>query len=340
MADVLVIGGGLAGGLLALALAERGAAVRLLAAPGSWATDLSYGGIPWWAGPAGAIGALMATAPSRWRELERRHGALGWRSCELVLHGPDRSEQRHPYARIDGEVWARALPTALVRAGVEQLGGTAVGLKPRAGGWEVDLDGGESLAAAQVVLAAGAGCLRLWPALQGRLMASWAGVLHGERPPAEGPSPWGDAIVMPLEGGRQGLEARAGALATDEWIVDAGLAPRGSGLLLGQTTLVRPGGVLGSPPDPLPLEAALRRALASLWPARLTWPARFHQVPVAFTPSGVPLAGPLEGAAGLWVFSGFSGPFALVPPLAPLLASAIGGAPGALSALERALAQG
>jgi hypothetical protein len=35
------------------------------------------------------------------------------------------------------------------------------------------------------------------------------------------------------------------------------------------------------------------------------------------------------------VFSGFSGPFALVPPLAPLLAAAIGGDAQALASLAR-----
>lgn len=339
MAQVLVIGGGLAGGLLALALAERGAAVQVVAAPGTWATDLSYGGVPWWAGPPGPMGELMATAPSCWRELEQRHGPLGWRPCELVLHGPRRLEERHPYARIDGAVFGRALPAALGRAGVGRITGQVLHLRPQAGGWVLELQGGGSLRAEQVVLAAGAGCLALWPGLQGRLMASCAGVLHSKgRPEAE--LPWGEAIVMPREGKRQELEGRATSLRAEEWIVDAGLAPRGAGLLLGQTTLVRPGGTLGTPPDSTPLEAALRQELTALWPEFEGLPAHFDQVPVAFTPTGIPLAGPVAGVEGLWAFSGFSGPYALVPPLAPLLAAAITKAPGALGALEHTLLQG
>ncbi|MFS6827296.1 hypothetical protein [Cyanobium sp. ATX-6F1] len=44
---------------------------------------------------------------------------------------------------------------------------------------------------------------------------------------------------------------------------------------------------------------------------------------------------PIPGSPGLWVFSGFSGPFALVPPLAPLLAAALGGDTQALTTLTR-----
>ena len=46
---------------------------------------------------------------------------------------------------------------------------------------------------------------------------------------------------------------------------------------------------------------------------------------MAFCTGGLPLVGPLPGAAGLWVFSGFSGAFAQVPVLAPLLADVIAG---------------
>ncbi|WP_255010578.1 FAD-dependent oxidoreductase [Cyanobium sp. ATX 6F1] len=345
---MLVIGGGLAGGLLALALAERGAAVTVLSGPGPWATDLSYGGVPWWAGPPGPIGALMATAPDCWQALERRHGPLGWCPCALLLHGPGGSLERHPYARLDGEHFARALPAALERAGVTTHSGRATGLRPKAGGgWEVTLAGpapreAGSLNADQVVLAAGAGNLALWPALAGRLLVSWAGVLQADRLPPAAALPWHgasgpetDAIVMPLVGQRQALEARAPTLTAEEWVVDAGLAPRGEGLLLGQTTLVRPGGGLGEPPEPTPLEAALRAELARYWPALAALPARFLQVPVSFTASGRPLVEPIPGSPGLWVFSGFSGPFALVPPLAPLLAAALGGDTQALTTLTR-----
>lgn len=343
-----MIGAGLAGGLLALALADRGAAVTVLSSEDPSATELSYGGVPWWAGPPGPIGALMATAPEHWRTLERRHGPLGWCPCALLLHGPGGHLERHPYARIDGERFALALPAALERAGVTCLSGRATGLRPKAsGGWAVTIAGAapreaNGIESNQVVLAAGAGNLALWPALAGQLLVSWAGVLHARRLPLGTALPWlsasgpeTDAIVMPLVGKRQALEAGAPTLSVEQWVVDAGLAPRGDGLLLGQTTLVRPGGGLGEPPLPATLEAALRAELALHWPALAALPTRFLQVPVSFTASGRPLVGPIPGSPGLWVFAGFSGPFALVPPLAPLLAAAIGGDPKALATLDR-----
>jgi glycine/D-amino acid oxidase-like deaminating enzyme len=325
LAEVLVIGGGLVGGLLALALAERGVAVEVLAAPGPWATDMSYGGVPWWAGPPGPLGDLMATAPARWRSLEERHGPLGWRPSELVLHRPGHPEERHPYARIDGEIFQRALPAALERAGVGRLSGTAHRIHPEPGGWSLELQGSEQLRARQMVLAAGAGCLSLWPALQGRLMVSWAGVILSDQRP-EATLPWGEAIVMPQQGRRQELEGRARELERDEWIVDAGLAPRGAGLLLGQISLVAPQGAWRNAPDPRWMEAQLRVGLRQVWPALAELPGRLVQAPVAFTDPAGPVCGPIAGAPGLWGLGGIPTAFSLAPGLAEELASQIAGA--------------
>ncbi|MCT0230203.1 FAD-dependent oxidoreductase [Synechococcus sp. CS-1324] len=365
MADVLVIGAGLAGSLLALSLAESGARVLLQdsGSARSGATGLSYGGVPWWAGPPGPLGALMATAPACWHDLEARHGPLGWQPCSLLLHwrnsgcaaaaaaietalaGVRNRAERHlptgtgwpveegtagslrlPYGRVDVPSLLRALPAALDRAGVERIQAVACPLRA------------ESLPADQVVLAAGAGCRSLLSALPDRLRVSWAGLLAIEDAAACSsllPKALADAaeIVMPLLGGRQGLEDRAAGLRGEEWVVDAGLAPWGKGLLLGQTTLVRPGVASGPPPSPAGLEAALRQALAAIDPGLGVLEAPFLQVPVSFTSTGVPLVGPVPGWPGLWVFAGFSGPFALVPPLAPLLAAAIGGDSAALERL-------
>ena len=50
---------------------------------------------------------------------------------------------------------------------------------------------------------------------------------------------------------------------------------------------------------------------------------------MAFCSEGLPLVGPLAGAPGLWLFTGFSAGFSQVPVLAPLLAQvlALEGAP-------------
>ncbi|WP_443082017.1 FAD-dependent oxidoreductase, partial [Synechococcus sp. BA-132 BA5] len=48
-----IVGGGLAGSLLALELVERGLPVTLVDAGEDSATALSYGGVAWWAGAPG-----------------------------------------------------------------------------------------------------------------------------------------------------------------------------------------------------------------------------------------------------------------------------------------------
>jgi glycine/D-amino acid oxidase-like deaminating enzyme len=66
--------------------------------------------------------------------------------------------------------------------------------------------------------------------------------------------------------------------------------------------------------------------------ARAPWPldeaigsAVLRQAAVAFSSNGAPLVGPVEDAPGLWLFTGFSGAFAQVPVLAPLLAQRLAG---------------
>ena len=91
---VLVIGGGLAGSLAALALRERGLAVTLLSpapAPAT-ATQFSYGGVPWWAAPA------LRRAPELWQNLERRYGPLGWQRCQLRQLHSTRASSCHSAA--------------------------------------------------------------------------------------------------------------------------------------------------------------------------------------------------------------------------------------------------
>ena len=87
---VLLLGAGLAGGLLALALAHRGARVTLAGEPAAalGATAISYGGVPWWGGDADPLGRLQVAAPAAWRALEARHGDLGWRCLLYTSPSP------------------------------------------------------------------------------------------------------------------------------------------------------------------------------------------------------------------------------------------------------------
>lgn len=327
----LVIGGGLAGSLLALALRERGLAVTLLdPGSGDTATALSYGVIPGWPLAATALARLAPQAGARWRALEDRHGALGWHPAHWRLP--------LPVSQVDGEAFGQRLPVALAAAGVEVRRGQAQSLERSGSGWRVHLVEGPPLQAAEVVLAAGSGCRALWPALPARLRSSWAGVLQlQERPPDLSP----DQLQLPLQFQRPELERRAPELGAEAWIVDPGVVPRGRGALVGQLTLVRAAATgSGAPADPEPdrhrMEQRLRRGLEPLTLAWQAVPARYRQAPVSFCSEGQPLAGPVAGAPGLWVFSGFSGGFAQVPVLAPLLAACLADPGGpALDALQR-----
>lgn len=335
---VVIVGGGLAGALLALALRDEGAAVCVVDAPdvGPSATAISYGVVPGWPLAPTPLARLAAGSSRHWRQLQRRHGFLGWRPCGLRLHGARpglgtlAARLPLPLAQVDSAELAARLPAVLAAAGVEWRSARVARLQPLPQAWQLQLRDGSTLQSSQVVLAAGAHCRQLWPPLPGRLRASWAAVLAlcGPPPPAAaapvaraaGPLAW-----LPARFGRVALERRAAGLCHAEWLVDAGLVPRGGGALLGQHTLVRPGLELGDPPAPAETERQLRAALADQpWAAELaSLPGQLQQAAVAFCTDGGPLVGPAAGAPGLWLFTGFSAGFSQVPVLAPLLAQAL-----------------
>jgi glycine/D-amino acid oxidase-like deaminating enzyme len=339
---VVVVGGGLAGGLLALALRERGLATELIAPdppaaeaadqpcggyPGN-ATTLSYGAMAPWAAPLSPMGRLIRGAPRRWRQLQRRHGPLGWQRTwfrPVAPGAPLGGVLPLPCSRVAAPHFVRRLPEVLRAAGVRLTAERVRSLEPscdRTGGWLLQLERSGRRRAPQLVLAAGAGCRALWPELPRSLRVSWAGVLELEPRPGQ-PGPAGGGLRLPARFGRLALEARAPELAEETWVVDPGLLPWDGGWLAGQISLVRPGLDSGAPPAAGLQERRLRDALAPLDRALATWPGRFRQVPVAYCPGGLPLVGPLS-PEGLWLFSGFSGAFAQVPVLAPLLADWIG----------------
>jgi len=117
--------------------------------------------------------------------------------------------------------------------------------------------------------------------------------------------------------------------------------PWGTGALLGQHTLVRPGLELGAAPSPTEVEGQLRQELAAqAWGAPLAaLPGHLRQATVAFCSEGLPLVGPLAGAPGLWLFTGFSAGFSQVPVLAPLLAQALAAGGAQAEAATRRLQQ-
>jgi len=349
-AGVVIVGGGLAGSLLALALRDQGTAVTLIDPPvesgavsGS-ASEISYGALPGWPLAPTPLARLAAHGHPGWRQLQQRHGALGWRPQRLQLHG-ERAVLSVvsgwlPFSQVDTAVLMARLPVLLAAAGV-QLRATRVqslAPAPAGEGWDLSLDDGATFRALCVVLAAGAGCRTLWPALPERLRSSWAAVLELPAFPAA----LGRAVAwLPQRFTRVELERRAATLGQEQWVVDPGLVPRGSGALLGQLSLIRPGCALEQPPLPAHSEDQLRSGLASD-PWGTAWarqPGRLRQAPVAFCSGGAPLVGPVPQVRGLWVFSGFSAGFAQVPVLAPLFAQRLAAAPEPAARAERRLQQ-
>ncbi len=328
---VLVVGGGLAGALLALELRQRGLAVALIdGGTGQSATAWSYGGVA--ATPPAAIaatplGRLLATAAQRWRQLEKRYGPLGWRSCGLRLHGGD-SQGAVIAGRVDTRLLMARLPVLLAAEGVELWPWAAVSITPsttgpdQTQGWRLRLANGETLDGNALVLAAGAGCRALWPELSPRLRISWAGVLQlAAIPPGYGDN----QLLLPSQFQRLALERRAAELNDEAWVVDVGLAPWGEAALAGQISLVRPDLELGSPPKAALMEGRLRAAWRAFDPTLERQFLAYQQVAVSFCDQGLPLVGPVPNAPSLWQFSGFSGGFSQVPVLAPILADAIRG---------------
>jgi glycine/D-amino acid oxidase-like deaminating enzyme len=315
--DVAVVGCGLAGGLLALELADLGLRVQLVDGQDEQPACASH-----W-----SYGAIAPLAGGSWPRLQRRHGDLGWRRTWFRPLGPGAPVGGRlplPCSRVDAAILRRRLPLALERAGVGLVQGRVERLLPPEGvgqPWRLRLrHQDEPLAARQVVLAAGAGCRALWPDLPPSLRVSWAGVLLLQ--PQPGGWPWGGPVAMrlPARFQRLALEAQAPSLGQEDWQVDPGLLPWGEDWLAGQISLVRPGLGAGAPPDGALQEERLRQALAPLLPALAHWPGTFLQVPVSFCSDGEPLAGPVAAAPGLWVFAGFSAAFTAIPPRAAGLA--------------------
>ena len=356
---VVVVGAGLTGGLIALALARLGLTVIQVAPPSqepeasatgtsatgtsansTSATGLSYGSLS------------LGTTGRAWRNLERLHGPLGWTACGLKLHDRGWLGRRLtlPASRVDGPTLMAALPRALAAAGVQQRPALVQGLEAGAtGGWRLQLLdlppsnqrqepqgepplgvpplGASILEARQVVLAAGAGCLDLWPPLARQLGISWAGVLALATNP--GNNPWlgqvaKGRLVLNQQEQRLGLEDQAGWLAEERWIVDASAAPWGpKGVLLGQISLVRPLEGTRQAPDPAKMEQRLRQGLQGWDPQFAALVGTYRQIPVAFGLQGRALVGPVPGAPGLWTFTGFRSPFSTAPLHAAQLAQSL-----------------
>jgi glycine/D-amino acid oxidase-like deaminating enzyme len=79
--------------------------------------------------------------------------------------------------------------------------------------------------------------------------------------------------------------------------------------------------------DPSRSAMAMRDAIAQKIPALKTAAGTWRHCLVTFTQDGLPLVGPVPNVSGLHLFSGFTGPFALVPPLAQHYAQHLSASP-------------
>ena len=84
------------------------------------------------------------------------------------------------------------------------------------------------------------------------------------------------------------------------------------------------------PCDPSTSALAMRGAIARQIPCLKDTSGTWRHCLVTFTQDGLPLLGPVPQVSGLHLFSGFTGPFALVPPVAQRYAQHLTGEPDLL----------
>lgn len=139
------------------------------------------------------------------------------------------------------------------------------------------------------------------------------------------------SLVMPAVTQRFQLEASASAAKVDHlWnqpghepapaILDAGAVQFQDGSLrVGQISRTLTD--LHANIDPVASEQAIRQQVGKILPALQNLPGTWHHCWVAFSHDHLPLIGELPGITGLQLFSGFSNPLAIVPPLAARFAA-------------------
>jgi glycine/D-amino acid oxidase-like deaminating enzyme len=135
-----------------------------------------------------------------------------------------------------------------------------------------------------------------------------------------------NTLVMPADANRFALEATATRPEVEAlWdapgqepapaILDAGAVQFLDGTIrIGQVsrTLTDVNAAI----DATQSEADLRQAIRQVLPALGDVPGRWHRCLIAFSGDRLPLIGSIPGIEGLYLFSGFSNPLAIVPPLA------------------------
>ncbi|HEY9641516.1 MAG TPA: FAD-binding oxidoreductase [Coleofasciculaceae cyanobacterium] len=149
-------------------------------------------------------------------------------------------------------------------------------------------------------------------------------------------------IIMPAELKRFAMESEAGRADQDALWDQPGheiVAPiLDVGAIQFQDSRVRIGQVSRTLTDPYiqanaaESEAEIRQAVGQLLPALQHVPGKWYSCLVSFSGDRLPLVGAIAGTEGLHLFSGFSNPFALLPPIARRFAQSAMGQSDALLA--------
>jgi glycine/D-amino acid oxidase-like deaminating enzyme len=144
------------------------------------------------------------------------------------------------------------------------------------------------------------------------------------------------SIVMPAELERFALESQAGQVEQDAlWdepnlispaVLDAGAVQFCDGRIrMGQVSraLTDPDAAI----DAAESEAWIRKSVGAILPALQDAPGEWHHCLVAFSGDRLPLVGTLPNQESVHLFSGFSNPFAFLPPIARRYAQFVTGQP-------------
>jgi glycine/D-amino acid oxidase-like deaminating enzyme len=353
--DWIVVGAGITGAALSYELAKQKLSVLLLEQfelPQS-ATRLSYGGIAFWSGTTELMRQLCAEGIAIHRSLsEELEADTQFRELDLLLTiGRDRDPQAiaaqyqgfaippklltveeafqleplldptgisgaltAKHGHIEAELTANAYIQAFQRLGGTLQIGSVVGLD----GIGVKTAEG-TIAAKNVVFCTGGMTRHL---LQTAGISIRQYFTHAELIETAAISLRLKTLVMPAESKRFALEAQA-TQSDEVWdvpdnepapaILDAGVVQLLDGRLrIGQVsrTLTDVNAIA----DPKQSEQDLRREIGKVLPAIAEIPGKWHRCLVAFSRDKLPLVG--EVAEGIYVFSGFSNPLAIVPAIA------------------------
>jgi len=248
-------------------------------------------------------------------------------ACELepLLHpGAIAGALTVKHGHVSTEAMTAAYYTAFLRKGGQMQVGTVTGLRRDGSGSVIGVDcGSQSYAAGQVAVCAGGltRSLLQTSGIHARIYFTHAELV--EMPPAAVTL---RTLVMPANTQRFALEAAATQPELEPLWNQVGqeitapvLDPGAVQLQDGRIRIGQISRTLSDPtvePDPEEGETEIRTAVGQVLPALQSLPGTWHHCLIAFSGDRLPLIGAIPAVTGIHLFSGFSNPLAIVPPLA------------------------